>query len=157
MKKSALLIAAASFCFAAPAFALDVKKAVDVPALPEAVWKTIGDFCGIANWHPAIEKCEISKKDGAAFRTLSLKGGGTILEKQTAWDDKSRTYSYTIEESPLPVANYKATISVAPKGSGSSITWTSNFNAKGADDAKAASIIGGIFDAGLGAIAAKGK
>ena len=88
MKKSAFLIAAASFCFAGSAFALDVKKAVDVPASPDAVWKTIGDFCGIANWHPAIEKCEISKKDGATFRTLSLKGGGTILEKQTAWDDK---------------------------------------------------------------------
>ena len=155
MKKSALLITAASFYFAAPAFALDVKKTVDVPASPEAVWKTIGDFCGIVNWHPAIGKCEISKKDGATFRTLSLKGGGTILEKQTAWDDKSKTYSYTIEESPLPVANYKATISVAPKGSGSSITWTSNFNAKGADDAKATSTIGGIFDAGLSAIAAK--
>ncbi|HWJ18832.1 MAG TPA: SRPBCC family protein [Geobacterales bacterium] len=157
MIKSAFLIATASFCFAGSAFALDVKKMVDVPAAPEAVWKTIGDYCGIANWHPAIEKCEISKKDGATFRTLSLKGGGTILEKQTAWDDKSRTYSYTIEESPLPVANYKATISVAPKGSGSAIIWTSNFNAKGADDAKASSTIGGIFDAGLASIAAKAK
>jgi hypothetical protein len=157
MKKSAFLIAAASFCFAGSAFALDVKKIVDVPASPDAVWKTIGDYCGIANWHPAIEKCEISKKDGATFRTLSLKGGGTILEKQTAWDDKSKTYSYTIEESPLPVANYKATIAVAPKGSGSEVIWISNFNAKGADDAKASSTIGGIFDAGLASIAAKAK
>ena len=157
MKKSAFLIAAASFCFAGSAFALDVKKMVDVPASPDAVWKTIGDYCGIANWHPAIEKCEISKKDGATYRTLSLKGGGTILEKQTAWDDKSKTYSYTIEESPLPVANYKATIAVAPKGSGSEVIWTSNFTAKGADDAKASSTIGGIFDAGLGGIAAKAK
>ena len=157
MKKSAFLIAAASFGFAGSAFALDVKKMVDVPASPDAVWKTIGDYCGIANWHPAIEKCEISKKDGATFRTLSLKGGGAILEKQTAWDDKSKTYSYTIEESPLPVANYKATLSVAPKGRGSEIVWTSNFNAKGADDAKATSTIGGIFDAGLASIAAKAK
>ena len=130
---------------------------VDVPASPDAVWKTIGDYCGIANWHPAIEKCEISKKDGATFRTLSLKGGGTILEKQTAWDDKSRTYSYTIEESPLPVANYKATIlsrrrEAAPRSYG-----VSNFNAKGADDAKASSTIGGIFDAGLARHCSKGK
>ncbi len=157
MKKSAFLIAAASFCFAGSAFALDVKKAVDVPASPDAVWKVIGDFCGISSWHPAIEKCEISKKDGATYRTLFLKGGGTILEKQTAWDNKGKSYSYTIEESPLPVANYKATISVAPKGSGSEVIWISNFNAKGADDAKAGSTIGGIFDAGLSSIAAKSK
>ncbi len=156
MRKSALLIAA-SFCFAGPAFALDVKKAVDVPASPDAVWKTIGDFCGIANWHPAIEKCEISKKDDATFRTLSLKGGGTILEKETAWDNKGKSYSYAIEESPLPVANYKATLAVEPKGSGSEVIWSSTFNAKGADDAKASSTIGGIFDAGLAGIAAKAK
>jgi carbon monoxide dehydrogenase subunit G len=157
MIKSAFLIAAASFCFAGSAFALDVKKTVDVPASTDSVWKIIGDFCGIANWHPAIEKCELSKKDGATFRTLSLKGGGTILEKETAWDNKDKSYSYTIEESPLPVANYKATISVAPKGSGSAVTWAANFNAKGADDAKATSTIAGIFDAGLASIAAKAK
>ena len=157
MKKSALLIAAASFGFAGPAYALDVKKTVDAPASPDAVWKIVGDFCGIADWHPAIEKCEISKKDGAIFRTLFLKGGGTILEKQTGWDDTSKTYSYTIEESPLPVANYRATLSVAPKGNGSEVVWTSTFNAKGADDAKAASTIGGIFDAGLSSLAEKAK
>ena len=157
MRKSVFLIAAASFCFAGSAFAVDVKKMVDVPASLDSVWKTIGDFCGIASWHPAIEKCEISKKDGATFRTLTLKGGGTVFEKQTNWDSKAKTYSYTIEESPLPVANYKATLSVTPKGSGSEIMWISNFTAKGADDAKASSTIGGIFDAGLASIAAKAK
>jgi len=156
MKKSALFIAA-SLCFAAPAFAVDVKKTVDVPASPEAVWKLIGDFCGIASWHPALEKCEISEKNGATFRTLYLKGGGKILEKATDWNEKFKTYSYTIEESPLPVENYKATISVAPKGSGSEIIWVSNFKAKGADDEKAASTIGGIFDAGLASIVSKTK
>ena len=24
-------------------------------AAPEAVWKKIGDFCGIATWHPAVK------------------------------------------------------------------------------------------------------
>jgi len=49
MRKSAFLIAAASFCFAGAALALDVKKTVDVPASPDSVWKMIGDFCGISN------------------------------------------------------------------------------------------------------------
>ena len=26
----------------------------------DAVWSKIGDFCGISNWHPAVEKCELS-------------------------------------------------------------------------------------------------
>ena len=44
----------------------------------DAVWSKIGDFCGISNWHPAVEKCELSA-DGKT-RTLSLNGGGTIVE-----------------------------------------------------------------------------
>ena len=47
-------------------------------ATPEAAWKKIGDFCGIATWHPAVEKCVLS--DDGKKRTLSLKGGGTIVE-----------------------------------------------------------------------------
>ena len=81
-----------------------------------------------------------------------LKGGGEVYEKETAWNDASRTYSYSIESSPLPVANYTAAISVAPKSSGSAIVWTAHFDAKGASDEKAAAAIGGIFDAGLASL-----
>ena len=60
-------------------------------------------------------------------------------------------------ESPLPVANYKAKISVKPSGTGSTITWVAHFDAKGADDAKASGVIGGIFDGGLAALKDKLK
>ena len=43
----------------------------------DAIWTKIGGFCGISQWHPAIEKCELSA-DGKQ-RTLTLKGGGTLL------------------------------------------------------------------------------
>ncbi len=87
MKKTAFLIAAASFGLAGSAFALDVKKTVEAPASPDAVWTIIGDFCGIATWHPAIGKCEISKKDGATLRTLSLKGRAIAYKQR----DRTRT------------------------------------------------------------------
>ncbi|MBV9976224.1 MAG: SRPBCC family protein, partial [Hyphomicrobiales bacterium] len=44
---------------------------------PDELWKKVGDFCGIGNWHPAAEKCELSA-DGKQ-RTITLKGGGTIV------------------------------------------------------------------------------
>ena len=46
---------------------------------PEALWKKIGGFCGISNWHPAFEKCVLSA-DGKQ-RTLSIKGGGRSLRR----------------------------------------------------------------------------
>ena len=157
MKKSLPCIVVAAALLASPAFAIDVKKTQAIPAAPITVWKTIGDFCGIQTWHPAVEKCVLSKKGADIIRTLSLKGGGTIVEKQTKRDDKAMTYSYTILESPLPVANYNSSISVGASGGGSMLTWLGRFDAKGADDAKASEVIGGIYDAGIKGIADKAK
>jgi hypothetical protein len=151
-KTSCSLIGLAALVLAGPAFAVDVKKSVDVSASPDAAWKAIGDFCGIGKWHPAIAKCEESMKDGATYRTLTLKGGGEVFEKKLSWDDAGRTYSYSIEASPLPVANYSAAMAVESNGAGSAIIWTAHFDAKGAPDEKAAEVIGGIFDAGLASL-----
>ncbi|MGA7518483.1 MAG: SRPBCC family protein, partial [Pseudolabrys sp.] len=59
----------------------------------DAVWSKIGDFCGISNWHPAVEKCELSA-DGKT-RTLSLKGGGTIVEALVKMDAAGHSYTYS--------------------------------------------------------------
>ncbi|GEP12745.1 SRPBCC family protein [Methylobacterium gnaphalii] len=140
-----------------PASALEVTKSASIAAAPDALWKTIGGFCGISDWHPVVEKCELSDKGGKKHRTLSLKGGGTILEEEQTRDDKAMSYTYTILESPLPVSDYKSTISVAKEGNGSKVTWTGNFKAKGAPDDKAQEAIGGVYDAGLKGLADKAK
>jgi hypothetical protein len=116
----------------------------------DAIWAKIGDFCGIGNWHPAIEKCALSA-DGKT-RTLSLRGGGTIVEKLEKRDDATHSYSYSIVEGPLPVANYTSTISVAKEAAGSTITWSGKYDAKGASDTDAKKTIDGIYQAGVDAL-----
>ncbi|MCJ2020724.1 MULTISPECIES: SRPBCC family protein [unclassified Methylobacterium] len=154
-----ILVPAAALVVASlsPALALEVTKSVDVAAAPEAVWKTIGGFCGIGDWHPVIEKCALSKKGGKDVRTLSLKGGGTIVEEEESRSDKKMDYTYTILEGPLPVTDYHSTIMVAKAGSGSKVTWTGTFKAKGAPDDKAKEAIAGVYEAGLKGIATKAK
>jgi hypothetical protein len=142
---------------AAQAMALDARVAKDTKASAAAAWAAVGDFCGIASWHPAVAKCEMSTKDGATFRTLTLKDGAKLLEKQTAFDAAAMTYSYTIEEGPLPVANYKSTLKVMPKGDGATIDWSGTFDAKGAADADAVKTITGIYEGGVDALLAKAK
>ena len=137
--------------------ALEVTRSADIAAPPAKVWQTIGEFCGIGDWHPAIEKCVLSDKDGMKVRTLSLKGGGTLKEEQVSRDDKVMSYTYTILEGPLPVSDYKSTLAVAPEGTGSKVTWSGTFNAKGAPDTVAVDAIQGIYESGLKAIADKTK
>ena len=113
----------------------------------DALWAKIGDFCGISKWHPAIEKCELSA-DGKT-RTLSLKGGGTIVESLVRMDAAGRSYTYAIVSGPLPVANYTSTISVAADGAGSTVTWVGKYDAKGTTEEDSKKAIDGVYDSGL--------
>jgi hypothetical protein len=144
---------------AAGAEAVEVKQEIEVKAAPAKTWKKIGAWCAIKDWHPAIANCETAKQGKDSFRTLTLKDGGKIKEKLTAtgkW-----TYSYTIEESPLPVKNYAATISVKADSDGdkneSDVVWTAKFDAKDKSEAEAKGVIEGIFKAGLDSIKAQIK
>jgi hypothetical protein len=132
---------------AVPASALESSIKGSSTASADAVWAKIGDFCGIGKWHPAIEKCVLSA-DGKE-RTLSLKGGGTIVEKQEKRDDAAHSYTYSIVSGPLPVTNYMSTISVAAAGAGSTITWSGKYDAKGASDADAKKTIDGVYQGGI--------
>jgi hypothetical protein len=147
MRIAKISVAAAAVLISiGPAFALDSSVTMTSSMSPEALWKKIGDFCGIASWHPAIEKCVLSA-DGKQ-RTLSVKGGGTIVETLENLDNANHTYSYTITSGPLPVANYHSTISVAADPTGSSLKWVGKYDAKGASDAEAKKVIDGIYEAG---------
>ena len=120
------------------------------PVSPEVIWKMIGGFNSLPNWHPAVAKCDIESKGNATLRRLHLMGGGTILEKLEKSDEDGQSYSYTILESPLPVANYSATIRVSEaEGGGCSIEWSSEFEPKGAPETDASKVVEGIYQAGF--------
>ncbi len=140
-------------CLASPAFAVDVSGSAEANTTPEKLWAAIGDFCGIANWHPAIAKCELSESNGSKFRKLTTKDGAVLLEKLVKLDAKAMSYTYQITESPLPVANYESTISVAASAKGATVSWKGRFDAKGASDADAQKALQGIYDLGLASLA----
>ncbi len=113
----------------------------------DEAWKLIGGFNGLPDWHPAVENSELSEE--GQERTLSLAGGGTIIERLEKMDDGSRTYTYSIKESPLPIANYTATIKVTGEGDDCTIDWSSEFDAAGAPESDATAAIQGIYQAGF--------
>ena len=125
---------------------IDMKTDLNVE--PDEVWKLIGGFNTLPDWHPAVEKSELEEE--GSMRRLSLAGGGTIVEKLVRVDDKERVYSYSIIDSPLPVTNYEATIRVKDDGEGNtSVEWSSEFEAEGAPENEAMDVIAGIYQAGF--------
>ncbi len=125
-------------------------RSVTLNAAPSEVWALIGGFQSLPNWHPAVETSTRDDIGGVEHRRLGLAGGGEILEKNLGSDTMS--VGYEIIESPLPLADYKATISVADAGGKAVVVWSSTF--EGTADG-AADIVIGIYQSGLDALAAK--
>jgi len=125
---------------------INMKTNINVAA--DEVWKLIGGFNTLPDWHPAIEKSELEEE--GSMRRLSLTGGGTIVEKLEQLDDSERVYTYSIIDSPLPVSNYTATIRVKEDGEGkTTVEWSSEFEAKGAAENEAMDVIAGIYQVGF--------
>ena len=85
---------------------------IDAPI--DQVWARIRDFNGLSNWHPGVAKSEIEggkpSDQVGCVRVLTLHDGGVFRERLLEMSDLGHHYSYAILESPLPVANYRATL-----------------------------------------------
>ena len=126
---------------------MEVKQTVRLPAPVTEVWKRIGGFNALPDWHPMVEKSELAK--GGQERKLTLPGGATIVEKLESKDDKSYRYSYSITDSPLPVADYHSTIEVHEEGKESVVEWMGRFEPNGASAEEAQKAIQDIYQAGM--------
>jgi hypothetical protein len=128
-----------------------VHKTAALKAPAQEVWSLIGGFNALPDWHPAVERSEERTEGPDRLRTLSLRGGGSIVERLVKHDDQARAYSYAIVSSPLPVENYRSEIRVRDDGDGRGciVEWQSEFAPSGASEADAVAAIGGVYEAGL--------
>jgi hypothetical protein len=127
-----------------------VDMAITLNASAQRVWDLIGGFDALPRWLPPIATSEERKDGGATLRHLSLHGGGLVVEKLERRDDHARSYSYKIVSAPLPIADYRAELSVAEEGpQRCRVRWSSHFEPKGASEADAVAAIRGVYQAGF--------
>jgi hypothetical protein len=115
------------------------------------VWETISDFNGLTKFIPAIVKSTTDGTGVGSVRTLTLDNGALIVEKLESLDETlSRTLSYSIVDSPLPVEGYLATMQVQDCGDNRcKLVWSSRFEPKGTTKEEAKGIIEGIYSMGF--------
>ena len=124
-----------------------ISDGVIIDARPELLWKTLRDFSTIAKWHPEVQDCLI--EDGGpsdrvgAIRAIHLRDGTPLRERVTALSDKDMSYSYSVIESPLPLAYHSSTVSLLSVQSGTKTlaTWYVEFRLKQGDPEQMASAI----------------
>ena len=132
-----------------------------VGATAARVWSLGAPFDGLASWHPAFASSVITNGVPAnlvgAERLLTLRDGGEMRERLLGFSEFKRTCVYTILRSPLPIGDYVATIRVTPvtMGDRAFVEWWSRFEAAPADREAMVSLIRGVYEAGIRAVAEK--
>lgn len=125
----------------------EVTRSVTVDAPADVVWNTIGDFCDLDDWHPAVTSCVLKSPEKGVHRIVTVEGAGDFLEKLVA-QEPGLSYTYSILETPLPLERYTGTLSIE-RGDSVTVTWSSRF--KSSDPAMEA-VVGGLYDAGLASL-----
>ena len=134
-----------------------VSSVIDAPI--EKVWARIRDFNGLPSWHPRMVKSEI--EDGRAadeigcVRKFELISGATLREKLTAFSEADHSVSYSILETPQPISNHTATLTLkrVTDGERTYAEWSATFDAPEAEADKVAEGMGtNVFQGGFNAL-----
>ena len=130
---------------------LVVERSATINASCSDVWKFAGGFGTIDNILNKITNIEMDGDAVGAIRVLTLDDGVVIKERLETLE--SNSYSYVITDHPLPVSEYRATISVAVSTEGKcDLNWKGELVAKGVSDAEAMGIFEGIYENGIAEI-----
>lgn len=105
-------------------------ESLAIPASPEQVWKLVGEFGGIASWHPLVKQANATGGNASGAERVLMLEKGEITEGLDDYDAAARRISYRLSKEnieALPVSFYTATIEVKPAGSGSEVSWGARF------------------------------
>jgi hypothetical protein len=134
-----------------------ISSVIDAPAAD--VWRIVRDFNGLAAWTPFVAESRIEQNMRAdqvgCIRNFRLRDGGRIRERLLSLSDYDLSCSYTILESPMPVEDYIASLSLTPitDGNRTFAEWQAAFDCAPEREAALVQQIGtGVFQAGLTAL-----
>ena len=131
---------------------LEVEEKITLPASSKAVWALVGGFHALDRWHPDVATSTMigTGKQAGDVRVLTLNNNETIVEKLDSYSEKTMSLQYRILESPLPIANYAASLSVISlENNKTEVIWRSSFIAVGVSGDEAKKIISGIYSTGF--------
>lgn len=130
-----------------------ISAVIDAPI--DIVWSTIRDFNDLPKWHSMITHSEIvAGRPGDAVgsvRDFTLANGAELKEKLLSLSDIEHWISYSIEDSPLPIVNYVASLSLEEITEGNQTLgrWQAAFDIPLQEREETEDLVATIFRTGL--------
>jgi hypothetical protein len=118
-----------------------VSVKINIGTTAPEVWEVISEFGGIAKWVPGITEVELAGRGVGSKRTVSYQDGTRSVERLESLNDASRSLSYSILESNLPMQGYLGSLTVRDLPVGCEVEWYSTFGAKGVAENEASRML----------------
>lgn len=130
------------------------RATIEIPASADKVWQLMGGFGSLPEWAPVIVTSVL--REGGRVRRLETADGAEVVERLLSFDEQARRYSYSILESPFPIAEYRATLAVreGERPGTTLVEWSGEFTPKGVSEAEVVAIFTGVYEGGLAALRA---
>lgn len=124
-----------------------VQRWLSIARPPNEVWAEIGAYGAIADWHPEYTSCELMEIGGETHRRLALRTGEFTMERLAGMG--AHFYTSELVEGPMPVSDYRWTLSVVAEADGCHVFCSAHFEP---EDPSADDIVAAHFEAGLEAL-----
>ncbi len=127
-----------------------LRRMISLSQNSEDVWAAIGGFDKMADWHPLIASVEIVDADDATHRHLTTTDGEVFYEKLLEIGPQHITYE--ILDGPLPVTDYRATLSCVAEPGGCHVFWSAYFIPNDQAEQISDDIVAKFYEIGLRAL-----
>ncbi len=128
----------------------EVQVEGEIAAPIDDVWKVVGDFAELLR----VQRLPTTVEgEGIGMTRRVQMGSAVIVERLEAHDDASYTTVYSVVEGPIPITDYRATITLAPVSEGTTkIRWTTTFQPAGIPESDACKMLEGVYGRGIKAL-----
>lgn len=105
-----------------------IVETAHVGAPAAALWRDIGGFGAVGDWHPMLAKVTTEGEGEGAVRMAEGRDGTRQTERLLESSLEQRFYRYRMESGPTPVRGYVAELRVEDNGDGTStVVWSAEF------------------------------
>lgn len=104
-----------------------ITETATIPLDAETLWKDVGGFDSVGDWHPMLESAQMFGNGAGATRVAHAQSGEDQIERLDALDRRRRLYRYTMERTSLPVCDYTGEFRIERVGKASRIVWSARF------------------------------
>jgi hypothetical protein len=133
-----------------------VQVFADVHRGADSMWRELGSFQSIAQWHPMVTGAEGEGEEPGATRTLATQDGLRWVERLTERDAAQRFYRYEAASSELPITDFRGELRIREdRPHRCTVIWTAQFTVTSGDEKSVNDSVREFFRAGARAIEKK--